>query len=253
MAQYGNYGGPNRAEMKKKQRINRLLNVAIGVVVISIFVVAGMTIFGGGSAPATTEEEQEQTENEDNGNANENINIESEEDADSDEANQDGEAREEDEESDSEFDSADSSDLSETDSNEESEEATEEEDATSEDEEGTEEEDGSEESGAADEGDWRPVGTSQSEPFALSGDSFDRSSTNWSEMMQAVQQATGLNESRDDVTLWHIGNGGNAQSAVATISERPENNTPFQVRIEWVENEGWKPVSVDKLSSNPYN
>ncbi|WP_078552702.1 YrrS family protein [Bacillus alkalicellulosilyticus] len=97
-------------------------------------------------------------------------------------------------------------------------------------------------------GEWKPVGTVQeTENFQAD---FTRDSTNWNEMTKAILLATGLTE--EDMIIWRLGNGGNLQSAVGTVSDGQNQNTPYQVRLEWT-NQGWLPVEVIKLTENPYN
>ncbi|SDY49364.1 Protein of unknown function [Evansella caseinilytica] len=95
-------------------------------------------------------------------------------------------------------------------------------------------------------GEWQPVGTVQEEPFVAV---FDKDHVNWEEMTRALQYATGLG---DEMIIWRLGNGGDHQSAVGTVSTSENANKPFQVRLEWVSNEGWQPVSVEQLDSNPH-
>ncbi|OIJ16628.1 hypothetical protein BKP37_05180 [Anaerobacillus alkalilacustris] len=95
-------------------------------------------------------------------------------------------------------------------------------------------------------GEWKPIGTVQEEPFSAV---YSKEHINWKEMTQAFQYATGLGE---DMTIWHVGNGGDHQSAVGIVADATTRATPYQVRIEWVTNGGWMPVSVQQLDENPY-
>ncbi|OIJ22001.1 hypothetical protein BKP45_04810 [Anaerobacillus alkalidiazotrophicus] len=95
-------------------------------------------------------------------------------------------------------------------------------------------------------GEWKPIGTVQEEPFSAV---YSKEHINWREMTKAFQYATGLGE---DMTIWHVGNGGDNQSAVGIVADATTRATPYQVRIEWVTNEGWMPVSVQRLDENPY-
>ncbi|HWO95372.1 MAG TPA: YrrS family protein [Bacillus sp. (in: firmicutes)] len=88
---------------------------------------------------------------------------------------------------------------------------------------------------------WQPIGTQQSEPHAAT---YDKGSVDWNEMLQAVSYATGVGT--DDMTVWRIGNNGGPNKAVATISSKTDKKK-YRVQIDWVENEGWKPVVVEEL------
>lgn len=93
---------------------------------------------------------------------------------------------------------------------------------------------------------WEPIGTVQEEPFVAV---FEKDHVNWQEMTRALQYATGLG---DEMIIWWLGNGGDHQSAVGIVSTGETKNTPLKVRLEWVTNRGWKPVSVEELDENPY-
>lgn len=95
-------------------------------------------------------------------------------------------------------------------------------------------------------GQWEPIGTVQQEPFVAV---YEKDHVNWEEMTRALQVATGLG---DDMIIWRIENGGDHQSAVGYVSTYEKQNTPYEVRIEWVTNRGWKPVSVNQLSENRF-
>ncbi|HHY21679.1 MAG TPA: DUF1510 family protein, partial [Bacilli bacterium] len=49
-----------------------------------------------------------------------------------------------------------------------------------------------------------------------------------------------------------LGNGGSPQSAEGVVSDPGNADTPYKVRLEWVTEKGWKPVSVEQLDRNPY-
>lgn len=95
-------------------------------------------------------------------------------------------------------------------------------------------------------GQWEPVGTVQSEPFVAV---FEKDHINWQEMTKAFQYATALG---DDMIIWWVENGGDHQSAVGIVSAFENKDTPYKVHLEWVENEGWRPVNVESLSENEY-
>lgn len=87
---------------------------------------------------------------------------------------------------------------------------------------------------------WQPIGTTQSEPHVTQ---FKKDSVDWKEMLDAVSYATGLSQS--DMIVWFIGNNG-PNKAVATISTKDKAQY-YKVYIEWVENQGWKPTKVQQL------
>jgi hypothetical protein len=89
---------------------------------------------------------------------------------------------------------------------------------------------------------WKPVGTSQSgEHVAV----YDKNHVDWQEMLQAISYATGIDQG--NMTVWFLGNNGGPNSAAGTVSEKG-GNEKYRVAIEWVNNEGWKPVKVEELN-----
>jgi cytoskeletal protein RodZ len=88
---------------------------------------------------------------------------------------------------------------------------------------------------------WQPIGTVQSEPHAAT---YDKDSVDWQEMTRAISYATGLAES--DMIIWHLGNNGGPNKAVGTVTSRDQKQV-YRVYIDWVENQGWKPVRVEQL------
>ncbi|SDI93773.1 YrrS family protein [Salimicrobium halophilum] len=80
--------------------------------------------------------------------------------------------------------------------------------------------------------------------------SFDRGSTDWNEIIQAVSVATELKE--DDMITWRIENGGGPQLASAVVSDSSQENI-YRVQVEWQKKEGYKPVQLEILKDNPYN
>ncbi|WP_051404948.1 YrrS family protein [Bacillus cihuensis] len=85
------------------------------------------------------------------------------------------------------------------------------------------------------------VGTPQTSKAEITN--FDKGSTNWAEMEQAVAQGAGI--STDNMTILWLGNGGAPGKAVGTVSAK-DTKQVYRVNIEWVEGSGWKPVNVEK-------
>lgn len=89
---------------------------------------------------------------------------------------------------------------------------------------------------------WEAIGTSQEEPHTTS---FDKGSTDWQEMKQAVEVATGI-PSEEQVEHWFGGAG--EQAAEATVAPKSNQDEIYRVHLEWVEDQGWKPVLVEELN-----
>ncbi|SIS36737.1 YrrS family protein [Salimicrobium flavidum] len=80
--------------------------------------------------------------------------------------------------------------------------------------------------------------------------SFDRESTDWNEILQAVSVATELK--MEDMITWRVENGGGPQLVSAVVSDSSQDNV-YRVRVEWQKKEGYKPVQLEILKDNPYN
>lgn len=203
-----------RSHKRKRQRADKILNISIGIVILLILLVGAQFLLGGDSEQPVVSDNLEENDEE---------TVEEESDTT--------------EPSDSD-DPADS-----IAGEEEKKEPQSSEDASNED---SQSDSTGTDQGTAQQGEWEPIGTVQPEPFAAV---YNKDHINWEEMTKAFQYATGL---ADDMVLWHVGNGGNHESAVGVVANYSNRTTPYKVRIEWVTNEGWKPVSVEQLQENIY-
>lgn len=90
---------------------------------------------------------------------------------------------------------------------------------------------------------WKPVGTVQTGEHTPV---YDKSHVDWQEMLKAISYATGLEES--NMTLYWLGRdkttGAGSFSTVASKDKQQK----YNVYLEWVDGEGWKPVKVEELS-----
>ncbi|WP_017472648.1 YrrS family protein [Amphibacillus jilinensis] len=87
---------------------------------------------------------------------------------------------------------------------------------------------------------WEPIDTQQEEPHQIT---WDQSSQDWREMMQAAELATGVGI-EEMYYLWVSGDG--SQSVIATFSNA-RMDEHFRVYITWIEYQGWQPERVDLL------
>ncbi|EZH67947.1 hypothetical protein DH09_08510 [Bacillaceae bacterium JMAK1] len=192
----------SRNDLRKKRTMNRIMNVSIGVVVVLIGFFMYHLLFSSSDEVADEEEP-----------APEQVETDDEENDDAIE-----------EESDSE------EELSE-------EELTEpiEEDEVSED---VEENDSDNNAplGPPEDGNFEPVGTEQ-ESLDFT---FTEGTQNRSEMMRAIEYATGIPESDWDY-LDRIENNGGVGQALGRIFYE---GVQYEVEMEWVEGEGWMPLDV---------
>ncbi|SDN45332.1 YrrS family protein [Alkalicoccus daliensis] len=248
---------PQRQNYRKKRKINTVLNISIGLVALLILVVSINLFLNSGSNNLADENnsgelasaENNNTENTNNisintndnenennaGEENLNVSINNEENNNEDNMNNENENTNEENNGNNE-----NNENEENNGNNENEENNNRE---------NEENNGSNENESPD-GEWEPIGTEQT--GGLSG-SYERNSQNWQEMVEAITYAVGLPNDEDEIALWRIENGGSPESAVGTLSPHGgDYDSPYQVRIEWVEGEGWQPVDVTRLNSNPY-
>ena len=84
---------------------------------------------------------------------------------------------------------------------------------------------------------WKPIGTEQG---AKPDMKFKEGTVDWSEMKKAISYAVDVPESQ--LIFDFIGNNGN-NKAYGNVRDK-QNNKKYKVNIDWVENQGWKPVSV---------
>lgn len=66
----------------------------------------------------------------------------------------------------------------------------------------------------------------------------------YEEKIQTFQQAVQLDE--NNIIFWSVKNNGSTDSSVAVVSSKDKSEN-YRIYIEWLNNEGWKPVKVEKL------
>ncbi|MCU4759841.1 MULTISPECIES: YrrS family protein [unclassified Bacillus (in: firmicutes)] len=95
----------------------------------------------------------------------------------------------------------------------------------------------SQEKGSQTNSSWKPIGTKQGAKPEMK---FKEGTVDWSEMKEAISYAVDVPESQ--LIFDFIGNNGN-NKAYGNIRDK-QSNKKYKVDIDWVENQGWKPVSV---------
>ncbi|WHZ01824.1 YrrS family protein [Neobacillus sp. YX16] len=91
---------------------------------------------------------------------------------------------------------------------------------------------------------WKPVGTVQTGEHAPV---YDESHVDWQEMRKAISYATGLEES--NMTLYWLGRDkASGTGSFSTVASK-DKTQKYNVYLEWVDGEGWKPVKVEELSA----
>ncbi|HFU7058759.1 TPA: DUF1510 family protein [Bacillus cereus] len=95
----------------------------------------------------------------------------------------------------------------------------------------------SQEKGSQTNSSWKPIGTEQGAKPEMK---FKEGTVDWSEMKKAISYAVDVPESQ--LIFDFIGNNGN-NKAYGNVRDK-QSNKKYKVDIDWVENQGWKPVSV---------
>ncbi|QWH31834.1 DUF1510 family protein (plasmid) [Bacillus mycoides] len=84
---------------------------------------------------------------------------------------------------------------------------------------------------------WKPIGTEQGAKPEMK---FKEGTVDWNEMKKAISYAVDVPESQ--LIFDFIGNNGN-NKAYGNVRDK-QSNKKYKVDIDWVENQGWKPASV---------
>lgn len=84
---------------------------------------------------------------------------------------------------------------------------------------------------------WKPIGTEQGAKPAMK---FKEGTVDWNEMKKAISYAVDVPEGQ--LIFDFIGNNGE-NKAYGNVRDK-QSNKKYKVDIDWVENQGWKPVSV---------
>ncbi|MEM5608595.1 YrrS family protein [Bacillus toyonensis] len=88
---------------------------------------------------------------------------------------------------------------------------------------------------------WKPVGTEQGATPAMT---FNKGTADWNEMNQAISSA--IDVPVEQLVIHRIGNNGK-NKAYGNVQDK-QSGKKYYVNIDWVENEGWKPVLVQTLN-----
>ncbi|PHA22488.1 YrrS family protein [Bacillus wiedmannii] len=95
----------------------------------------------------------------------------------------------------------------------------------------------SQEKGSQTNSSWKPIGTEQGAKPEMK---FKEGTVDWSEMKKEISYAIDVPESQ--LIFDFIGNNGN-NKAYGNVRDK-QSNKKYKVNIDWVENQGWKPESV---------
>ncbi|MFB3165839.1 YrrS family protein [Neobacillus sp. 179-C4.2 HS] len=91
---------------------------------------------------------------------------------------------------------------------------------------------------------WKPVGTVQTGEHAPV---YDSSSVDWQEMLTAISYATGLEES--NMTVYWLGRDKTSGNGTFSTVASKDKSQKYNVYLEWVDGQGWKPTKVEELTA----
>jgi cytoskeletal protein RodZ len=91
---------------------------------------------------------------------------------------------------------------------------------------------------------WKPVGTVQTGEHTPV---YDSSSVDWQEMLKAISYATGLEES--NMTLYWLGRDKTTGTGSFSTVASKDKQQKYNVYLEWVDGEGWRPTKVEELAA----
>lgn len=90
---------------------------------------------------------------------------------------------------------------------------------------------------------WQPTPTTQTGEHVSS---YNSRSVDWAEKVATITSVTGIEES--NMIIWRLQNNGGANKAIATVSTKDKTEM-YRVSMEWIDNEGWKPVKLEQLNT----
>ena len=92
---------------------------------------------------------------------------------------------------------------------------------------------------------WQPVGTTQTGEHIAN---YDKSSADWQEMLNAISYATGLDQA--NMTVYWLGRDKSTTNGSFSTVASKDNKQKYNVYLQWVDGQGWKPTKVEDLSEN---
>lgn len=90
---------------------------------------------------------------------------------------------------------------------------------------------------------WQPYPTAQTGEHRST---FAQGDIDYEEKLQSIYSVIPIKQ--QESIIWSVKNNGNAKSAIAVISSN-DKTQKYRIAIEWVEQQGWKPVQVEVLNT----
>ncbi|SOC36366.1 YrrS family protein [Ureibacillus acetophenoni] len=73
---------------------------------------------------------------------------------------------------------------------------------------------------------------------------YEKGHIDYEEKLLTIRNAVGLSE--DNIIYWSVKNNGSSENSIAVVSSM-DKQQKYRVSIEWVANQGWKPVKMEIL------
>lgn len=261
MAELGRRYNPKEKKTKNtkntgKKKLDKILNLLIGVVVVLILIVAAFIVIGGSDDPDTNNKKVAKTTQQDPEEKDENIVEKDPKEIEKEKAQQAEDTQE-----------AEEQDQTQTDTNENSINTTEEnmddtttETDTSSNDTTTNDDYNYEDSQTAStevssdpnvakvitDSSWQPTKTSQKDSGSTHVSSYSEGSADWNEKITTIANTTGLD--KKDMIIWYVKNGGGPDTSVGIVSSKDKKKS-YRVSMKWITNEGWKPTKLEVLKT----
>lgn len=261
MAELGRRYNPKEKKTKNtkntgKKKLDKILNLLIGVVVVLILIVAAFIVIGGTDDPDTNNKKVAKTTQQDPEEKDENIVEKDPKEIEKEKAQQAEDAQE-----------AEEQDQTQTDTNENSINTTEENmddtttetdtssnDTTTNDDYNYEDSQTASTEASSDpnvakvitDSSWQPTKTSQKDSGSTHVSSYSEGSADWNEKITTIANTTGLD--KKDMIIWYVKNGGSPDTSVGIVSSKDKKKS-YRVSMKWITNEGWKPTKLEVLKT----
>ncbi|WP_146551255.1 YrrS family protein [Rummeliibacillus sp. SL167] len=261
MAELGRRYNPKEKKTKNtkntgKKKMDKILNLLIGVVVVLILIVAAFIVIGGSDDPDTNNKKVAKTTQQDPEEKDENIVEKDPKEIEKEKAQQAEDAQE-----------AEEQDQTQTDTNENSINTTEENmddtttetdtssnDTTTNDDYNYEDSQTASTEASSDpnvakvitDSSWQPTKTSQKNSGSTHVSSYSEGSADWNEKITTIANTTGLD--KKDMIIWYVKNGGSPDTSVGIVSSKDKKKS-YRVSMKWITNEGWKPTKLEVLKT----
>lgn len=261
MAELGRRYNPKEKKTKNtkntgKKKLDKILNLLIGVVVVLILIVAAFIVIGGSDDPDTNNKKVAKTTQQDPEEKDENIVEKDPKEIEKEKAQQAEDAQE-----------AEEQDQTQTDTNENSINTTEENmddtttetdtssnDTTTNDDYNYEDSQTASTEASSDpnvakvitDSSWQPTKTSQKDSGSTHVSSYSEGSADWNEKITTIANTTGLD--KKDMIIWYVKNGGSPDTSVGIVSSKDKKKS-YRVSMKWITNEGWKPTKLEVLKT----